>query len=353
MANAFADLPVGSWEDGSTLTGTDLRRGQLFSTTGGALALTARGGVRPSRGNPLGASLPGGMFVRVQPGVAAVPAAASEGAYVVTVAAVTDLAVTAANGTNPRIDTLGLEVVPGSPDLWRVRMLDGTPNASPVAPTYAVAGGVFLPLADIRVNAGVTSPTSVTDRRTYTAAAGGVVPIPGLLALSKASRDALMAALPPGTLVYDDNANALGVVSTARNFMPIQQDPAMTNSGVVGPSPSFSNTTWGEYTTVAFTFTPPRSGNAYIGYQTDVSSIGAPGFIMHRVMVDGSPLFFSDVVVAFPPTSPATRYPLDWVSKVPVYCEQGVARSITLQVQSFNTGQTWLVNQFQWRITQV
>jgi hypothetical protein len=291
------------------------------------------------------------MFIRTNPGVAAVPAAASEGAYIVTVAASTDLAVTAANGTNPRIDTLGLEVVPGSPDLWRLRMLDGSPNASPVAPTYGVAGGVFLPLADVRVNAAVSVPTSITDRRTYTAAAGGVVPIPGLLALSKASRDTLMAALPAGTLVYDDNANALGVVSTARNFMPIQQDPAMTNGSVIGVSPTFSNTTWGEYTTVAFTFTPPRSGNAYIGYQTDVVSIGAPGFIQYRVLVDGSPIFFSDVTVAYPPAT-ATRYPFDWVSKVPVYCEQGVARMIRLEVQSFNSGQTWQVNAFQWRIIQ-
>jgi len=351
MANAFADLGPGLWEDSATVTGADLRRGGLFGTTGGALGLTARGGVRPSRGNPLGATLPGGMFVRIQPGVAAVPAATSEGAYIVTVAWVTDLAVTAANGTNPRIDTLGLEVVPGTTDTWRVRMLDGDPAPSPVAKTYAVAGGVFLPLADIRVNAGVTSPTSVTDRRTYTAAAGGVVPIPGLLALSKASRDALMAALPPGTLVYDDNANALGVVSTARNFQPILQDPAVTFSSVIGPSPDFSNTSFADWTTVAFTFTPPRSGNAYIGYQGDLQNVGAPGYIAFQVSVDGSPLTFSDTYIAYPPAT-ATRYPFDWKSAVPVYCDQGVARTITLQVSGFNPGQTWHVNGFQWRIVQ-
>jgi hypothetical protein len=200
MANDFDTLQPGTWEDGSTVAGDDLRRGaagQLGSLTG---AVSVRGGVRWSPANPLSASLPGGMVVRITAGVGYVPTPDS-GAYCLTNEVSNDLTVTAANGTNPRIDTVGLEVVPGSPTTWRLRMLDGTANVSPVAPTYAVAGGFFLPLWDVRVNALATVPTTLTDRRKWVAPPGGMVRVPGALATPTLTDD-----IVPGTPVWDPTA---------------------------------------------------------------------------------------------------------------------------------------------------
>lgn len=365
MANAFADLPVGSWEDGSTLTGTDLRRGQLFSTTGGALGLTARGGVRPSRGNPLGATLPGGMFVRIAPGVAAVPAATSEGAYVVTVAASTDLAVTAANGTNPRIDTLGLEVVPGSPDLWRVRMLDGTPNASPVAPTYGVAGGVFLPLADIRVNAGVSVPTSVTDRRVYTAAAGGMVQIPGLMDLSKVSRDAATDLMPVGTPVWDDTNSTFGVVDGARRLVPIGiSEPTLSQSPFYDGSTTLLHT-MNRITHNPFTwlFTPPRSAWGYLSYEADVQgSVNGWALAQALVKVNGGIITDGqDNLIYQALGSNLDRVYRRFKSDMPIWFDQSLTYNWSLEVSCFGNGAgtgnapgggEWRINAFRWSVTQ-
>lgn len=255
MANDFYTLPAGTWEDGVTVSGTNLRRGQSVALVGGSTGLAVRGGVRPSRGNPLGVTLPGGMFARVQPGTVAVPGPAGEGAYIVTLPAQQDLAVTAANGSNPRIDLVGVEVVPGSPTTWRLRMLDGTPNASPVAPTYAVAGGYFLPVYQVRVNASVTVPTSVTDIRTYAVAPGATVPIPGFAALSTSAQNAICAGLPEGTGIFDPAVNVYGLVTSAGTFYRIRQapfrvrvndefaSPGVTGGSVIGPSATYVGST--------------------------------------------------------------------------------------------------------------
>lgn len=222
MANAFSTVPAGWWEDGSTVTGTELRRGQLPSlVAGGTTPMGVRGGVRPARGNPLGVTLPGGMFIRAQAGVCAVPGPDTEGAYVMSNPATLDLAVTAANSTNPRIDLFGAEVVPGSPTTWRFRMLDGAPAVSPLVPSYSVPGGFFLPLAQIRVNANGTVPASVTDLRAFTVAPGATVPFPGLMALNSAARAAVCASLPAGTGLYDPSADVFGIVREGGTFKPI------------------------------------------------------------------------------------------------------------------------------------
>lgn len=200
MANDFEDLPVGAFEDGSTINGDNLRRGLMGQLGPGASALSVRGGIRFAPGNPCNVSAPGGMVARVAPGIGYVPTT-DTGAYVLTVDTSRDLVVTTANATNPRIDTVGLEMVPGTPDLWRVRMLDGTPAPAPIAPTYGVAGGSFLPLADVRVNANATAPTSVTDRRAWIAPPGSFVPVPGAYTTPANATD-----LAVGTPIWDSTA---------------------------------------------------------------------------------------------------------------------------------------------------
>lgn len=356
MANAFADLVVGYAEDGSTVGGVELRRGNAFATTGGAAGLTARGGVRPSRGNPLGATLPGGMFVRVQPGVAAVPGPTGEGAYILTLSAQTDLAVTSANGTNPRIDTLGLEMVPGSPDLWRLRMLDGAPNAAPTVPAYTVPGGFFLPLADIRVNAAVSVPTSVTDRRQYTAAAGGIVQAPGIMDLSKASRDAATDLMPVGTPVWDDTNSTFGVVDGARRLVPIGiSEPVTVLSSVLNTSGWANN--WSDRRRLpesVFNATFARSGWAYVEAELDLQPVSNGWIAAYaNLQLDAVPMAPDRALMySASGVTDTQRRPYTLRMPTPVFFTGGVARELCIATGSFAAAGVWNLNTILWTVVQ-
>ncbi len=366
MANAFADLPSGYWEDGSTLTGVDLRRGNLFATTGGAAGLTARGGVRPSRGNPLGVSLPGAMFVRIQPGVAAVPAATSEGAYIVSVASVTDLIVTPAHATQSRIDVVGLEVVPGSPDLWRVRMLDGDPSAgTPVAKAYAVAGGVFLPLAQITVGPSASVPTSLTDRRVYTTSAGGVVPIPGLMDLSKASRDGVTDLMPVGSVVYDDTNQTLGVINGTRRLMPVGfSEPTITQSAFFDGTPYPQVTMQrSEFFPFNWTYNPPRPGWGYVGFEADVQGV-QNGWVLAQsnIKLNGADIVDGHHNLLYQAVGGnQDRVYHRFQSWFPIWFDQGTAYPFAVDANCFGNGAgtgvapgggNWRMNALRWSVIQ-
>ena len=84
--------------------------------------------------------------------------------------AIETLTVTTANATNPRIDTVVLELDPTLNSIL-LKVIAGTPAASPVAPTLTQTdSGVYqYPLADVAVPAlaGAISAANVTDRRTF------------------------------------------------------------------------------------------------------------------------------------------------------------------------------------------
>jgi hypothetical protein len=77
----------------------------------------------------------------------------------------------AADGSNPRIDTIVLELTRTAGDTEGkivLKKVNGTPAASPVAPTLTQDANTWqYPLHDVRINAGSTTITSITDRRTY------------------------------------------------------------------------------------------------------------------------------------------------------------------------------------------
>lgn len=90
----------------------------------------------------------------------------------------------AANATNPRIDTViarvrDSDLGDGSNGVWSkgwgIEVVGGIPSASPVAPDLSAIPSC-IPLADVRVDAGVTTITGakITDRRYFTRAAGGI-----------------------------------------------------------------------------------------------------------------------------------------------------------------------------------
>lgn len=84
---------------------------------------------------------------------------ASDGAYYVYVEA-GNVTLTAAHGTNPRIDLIVLTI--GVDGTHYVDRVTGTPAVSPVSPSVPTQS---IPICEVRVNAAATSPTSITSRK--------------------------------------------------------------------------------------------------------------------------------------------------------------------------------------------
>ena len=96
-----------------------------------------------------------------------------EGSYFVENRGVTNLAISASDPTNPRIDRVVAEVLnaeyTGASNLWRLRVITGTPAGSPVAPAVpsnaiSLATVAVAALASSITNANITSsvPTRAT-----------------------------------------------------------------------------------------------------------------------------------------------------------------------------------------------
>jgi hypothetical protein len=170
--------------DGVTFAGQDARLalvGGMLASAGssGSTGLAARVGVRYGIGNPLAVLASAGMNITVNSGYVYTQgsAAIDAGIYATVLDGTATLTVAAADPTNPRIDTVIVQLVDTgtSSSTYVVTLQTGTPAASPVAPTLP-ANSVLL--AQIAVAAGATSIVSgnITDKRPFIAAAGGIIP---------------------------------------------------------------------------------------------------------------------------------------------------------------------------------
>lgn len=146
----------------------------------GASGLQVTPGVRPGAG--LGVTV-SGSTITVTPGTAIVQGASStvQGPYLAVVDSNWTQTLTAADGTNPRIDLVYLRVRDQDADGSGQRdctpvYVAGTPAASPTAPTIP-AGTTGIVLATINVpKSGAGSPTVSTAARQTTVASGGILP---------------------------------------------------------------------------------------------------------------------------------------------------------------------------------
>lgn len=168
-----------------------------------ASSLVARGGVVLGMGGSLNVTQNGSpnMSVNVASGQAYVSGTegTKQATYVCVNDATKNLTITAADGSNPRIDIIVAKVqdslYSGAVNSWSLVVVAGTPAGSPAIPT-APANSVLL--AQVLVGAGVTSivNANITDRRIYMAAAGGVIPC-----ASNSRPDTTT--VPPGTIIYE------------------------------------------------------------------------------------------------------------------------------------------------------
>lgn len=146
--------------------------GVVFGTT-----IAVLGGVVGGAG--LGVTAGTGMAVLVGPGSFVVPSSGTPtaGGYASTLSSQATLAVQTADPSNARIDIIVAYVsdVGTSSSFGAVEIITGVAAPSPSAPS---APANSITLAQLSVPAGTASITNslITDKRTYTVAAGGVLP---------------------------------------------------------------------------------------------------------------------------------------------------------------------------------
>jgi|SRR5882672_1913316 len=173
------------WMDGVTVAGQDLRLQQASATllgasSSGSTGIATRAGVRPGLGSPLLVSASSGMNITVNAGTAFVQgtASATAGIYTACLDTTATLTVTASDPANPRIDNVIAQVVDNgnATSTTTINIQAGTPASSPVAPTLPSNS---LLLATIAVGALAASIVAgnITDKRVFTVASGGILPV--------------------------------------------------------------------------------------------------------------------------------------------------------------------------------
>lgn len=201
-------VPPGFLQNAGATHTAEIMRGSYSGLIGGvktASGLVTRGGVAQGVGGNLQVTQNGSpnMSVNVASGQVYVPG--TEGSKQATYSCINDatknLTISAADGTNPRIDLVVAKVqdtlYSGGTDSWSLAVVTGTPAGSPSVPTQPANS---VALGQVLVGAGVTSITNadITDRRYYMATAGGVITCPSTDRPSSTT-------VPTGTIIYESD----------------------------------------------------------------------------------------------------------------------------------------------------
>lgn len=215
--------------ENSTDTAPRVRMGDTLAQQPAGV-LQARGGLRNDGGGAVTA-VAGTMGVSVAPLMAWVDGGSSlaQGGYPFTLDAAKVLTLADGHASLARVDTIAVVVRDNTFDgggltTAAVEVIQGTPGSgAPALPASAV------PLRDVNVPAGLSAGTGglsagnlSTDRRVYTAAAGGVLRV-----ASQTARDALGA--QPGQVVYRVDSDVLQVYNGA-SWKTYSADPSAWNT---------------------------------------------------------------------------------------------------------------------------
>lgn len=175
-----------------------------------------------------------------------------QGTYFVENRGISVLTVTAADPTNPRIDRVIAEILDssysGASDLWQLRVMAGTPAASPVAPTLPVNS---ISLCTFTVAAGSSSVlnAAITDLRTFVYTLAGIHVVPPKFYTATLSsgtqtgtfaafltQNSILTAPYPLTMVVTvtGDMGANGGANTAHLQMQDEGGTPITHNGVFG-----------------------------------------------------------------------------------------------------------------------
>ncbi len=176
---------AGAFLDGVAVAAQDLRLQEhsahlTGASPSGTTGIAARPGVRPGLGSPLLVQASSGMNITVNAGVAHVQgtASANAGMYTACLDATATITVATSDPTNPRIDNVIAQVtdVGTSSSTTVLTLQTGTPAPSPVAPALP-ANSLLLATVAVAANTSTIVAGNITDKRVYTVAAGGIVPM--------------------------------------------------------------------------------------------------------------------------------------------------------------------------------
>jgi len=158
---------------GSFLTGAT-------SAGGGTTGIAARQGVRPGLTQPLLTTAISGMNVNVNSGTVFIQGTTvrNSGTYTVCLDTNATLTVSAANVTNPRIDNVIARVTDNgnNTSTSTVELTTGVAAPSPSAPALP-ANSLLLAQIAVAANASSITSANITDKRVFTAATGGIIPV--------------------------------------------------------------------------------------------------------------------------------------------------------------------------------
>ncbi len=247
------------WEQAKTYPAATDRELISAGMAQAAVGFGPRPGVIPGA-SPFAATASGGMNVTIAPGQAQMASGhlfSSNASVVVTIPPAS---------ASPRIDLiidrvydadLG-DVLPGG-NPGTVEVLQGTPSASPVAPTVpaGIATRVIV-LHQVAVGASVSSINSgnLTDKRTYTAAAGGIVIAAGALASTPSAIGVAV-----GQQVWDSISRVLLTALTATTWDIDSAQSVASAAAVPGGTPQVINLGGGNWDQTMVTVTQ-RAGVA-------------------------------------------------------------------------------------------
>jgi hypothetical protein len=164
-----------AWDTGITLDHAELRRADTTMFLGDGSSNGVRGGIVRHGDTSLAVTVNGSDQVTVQPGAFVVPAATGLGVYRGSLQSAVGpgagTAVSARNGTNPRIDLVVIQVGTGTGAI--VKTIDGTPSSSPVAPALPAQHIELARLTVPQVGGGAITVDSTW--RAYATALGGTL----------------------------------------------------------------------------------------------------------------------------------------------------------------------------------
>lgn len=180
----------GAFIQANSYSAEDFRQAlqSLMANDGAGSSLKPRGGVVPGEGAALAVSAPGGtMTVNVATGRAVIPGTTSalQSAYTYLNDSTKAVTIAAAHATLARRDIIIARVqdaaYAGAVNTFTAEVVAGTPAASPVVPATP-ASSIVLAEILLPAGAGGAAVTNgmITDRRVWTVAKGGLMPITGV-----------------------------------------------------------------------------------------------------------------------------------------------------------------------------
>lgn len=251
---AVTTPPIALQNAGATHT-AEMLRNSLSGILVGARANTSmvpRGGVHPAIGGVMNVTQQASpaMGITVATGMCYVAGTegTSQGAYACMNPTATDVTVTAAHASLPRIDIVVARVYDtifsGALNQFSLEVIAGTPNASPSAPATP---NNSLVLAQIAVGAAVTSivNANITDKRPYIGQ--GIIPVATFADLPSVGLfDGMQAYVRAEDIIYSYNGSAwVRPYNLVKSFA---ETTASTSTSAIGSShtvyTSISSTTY-------------------------------------------------------------------------------------------------------------